>query len=135
MIAGLWSVGGFAVGAQGELKFEDVAGFAEAEADALDGADVAFFPLGDFERLIGSVGGGPLDVVALGFYGAGIDVEDLLVGDVDEEKALPEFDEEDAAFAGVVDVPGFGGFVVEANDGEGDGFPFGGFVGFGGLAW
>ena len=63
--------------------------FSEAEADAFDGANVAIFPIGYFERLGREVGSGPFHIVSLGFDRAGIDVEDLLLGDVHEKVALP----------------------------------------------
>ena len=113
----------FAVGAQRNLQFYDGALFGELEAQAVHAADVAFFPIADVERVGGLVRGRPGDVVALRDDGIWIDVEDFLLAEVDEQIAVPDAEEPDAAFFGVVHVPGERRAVVDFDNGELDGFP------------
>src|SRR5260370_34831724 len=60
----LGSIRRLAVGQERELQFEDVALLAEAKTDELHCADVARFPLGSLERLVGRIGRGPITALA-----------------------------------------------------------------------
>src|ERR1700676_3297563 len=112
------SIRRFAVGAQRDLQFQNMPVLAEPEADALNWAYVAIFPLGDFQRLLGRVGRRPLHPIALWFDGTGINVKNLVLGYIHQQIAFPEFHEQHTALGGVINIPRSRSFVVEAHDGE-----------------
>src|ERR1700688_93242 len=123
----------FAIGAQRDLQFEDMRVLAEAEAKAFHGTDVAIFPFGDFQWLLGHVGSRPLHAIALWFHGTWIDVEDLVLKNVYQQIALPEFHQQHTALGGVINIPRGRSFIVEAHDGKRYRLPFDWLAGFGGL--
>ena len=95
-----------------------MAGFAEAEADALDEAYVAHLPLSGFDGIAGEIGRGPLNVITLRLYRLRIDFVGFLFLNIQQQVALPEFYQEDAALFRMIDVPRLRGFVIEAHDCE-----------------
>src|SRR5260221_10316407 len=100
------SIRGLAVGQHRQLDVEEAAVLAETETHALYWADVAYFPLGRFNGLIGNIGGRPLDVLSLGLHLFGIDFVDLLLFHIYKHVSLPQAHEQHAAFFTVVDIPG-----------------------------
>ncbi len=112
------SIRGLAVGQHRQLDVEEAAVLAETETHALYWADVAYFPLGRFNGLIGNIGGRPLDVLSLGLHLFGIDFVDLLLFHIYKHVSLPQAHEQHAAFFTVVDIPGSRCVVVETHDGK-----------------
>src|SRR5271155_4756244 len=80
----------FSVQPQRDLQFDHRALFWQAEAQAFQRADVAFFPFTDVKRFTGFIRRRPGDGIGLLQNGFGIDVVDFLLAEVDKQVAVPD---------------------------------------------
>ena len=108
----------------GNLHVEDVIFSDQARAEAVGSSDVLHQPCGCFQGFAGTIAGIPTQAGALVLDFGGIELEDLVTGDIDKQQSGVHLEQEAILFfVRLVEVPLTHGVIVHAQNRLLGGFP------------